>query len=160
MMSRLTQSQGKRLCELAHLIRPEWDLPGIESAVRAAADMAPAADVAIALLALAKNPEVRTPGLLSKPGRHWPTDDKGVSVLPVSHNVRCPEHPISFHPCPQCEAKKCDPTPDYLEAKAALRVTRPRHDLAPALRDPVAANRLEADEYDRARELAEQEANR
>jgi hypothetical protein len=125
---RLTQTQGKRLCELAHLIRPEWDIPGIESAVRAAAEKAPAADVAIALLALAKNPEVRTPGLLPKPGKHWPTDDEGNSVLPVSHNVRCVEHPLNVHPCPQCKAEK-DSTPDrvpeYLEAKAALAARRP-----------------------------------
>jgi hypothetical protein len=125
MMNRLTQTQGKRLCELAHLIRPEWDIPGIESAVRAAADKAPAADVAIALLALAKNPEVRTPGMLPKPGKHWPTDEQGVSVLPVSHNVRCPEHPINFHPCPLCAAKKCPPDEEYLKAKAELAARRP-----------------------------------
>jgi hypothetical protein len=129
MMSRLTQTQGKRLAELTHLLRPGWDIPGIEAAIRRAPERVSGLDVARALLNLAANPEVATPGLLPKPGRHWPVDDEGVSVLPPSNNVHCHVHPLSVLPCPQCEAERCLPDPvehaDYLAAKAALKARRP-----------------------------------
>jgi hypothetical protein len=62
--------------------------------------------------------------MLPKPGKHWPTDEQGNSVLPVSHNVRCVEHPLNVHPCSECAAKKCPPDPkrhaDYLAEKKKL----------------------------------------
>ena len=120
MMSRLTQTQGKRLCELVHLLRPEWDIPGIEAAVRKAADVATAAEVAAAACALAANTAIRTPGMLHQPGAHWPKGEQYAGPR-QSNDVRCPEHPLSFHPCPECVAKRTEPSPEYLAAKAALR---------------------------------------
>jgi len=129
-MSQLTQIQTKRLAELAHLLRPGWDVPGIEAAIRKAAEKAPALVVARATLNLAANADAVTPGMLPLPGRHWPVDDAGVSLLPTSHNVRCPEHPLSVMPCPQCEAKRTPPPtddPEYAAMKAALKArTRPQ----------------------------------
>ena len=154
-MSRLTQTQGKRLCELAHLFRPEWDVPGIEAAVRSVPGTVSGLEVARALLALADNPEARTPGLLPKPGRHWPTSTDGTSVLPLSHDMPCPEHPAQVHPCPTCKAEKTPPTDDAMAelrkavADAKTAAPRPR----------VPAHHQPATDLDTARTRADQEAN-
>ena len=150
---RLTQTQGKRLCELAHLFRPEWDIPGIAAAVRDASTKAAGVDVARALLAICADPAVKTPGMLPKPGRHWPTDDDGNSLLPVSHDVRCPEHTQHVHPCPQCVAKRSEPSAEYLEAKKALaQIAKPkaqekRHQPTPA--EELARARARADRQEK-----------
>ena len=125
MMSRLTQTQGKRLCELAHLFRPSWDIPGIEAAVKSVAERAAGVDVARALLAICGDPNVKTPGMLSQPGRHWPIDDQGTSALPPSHDVPCPTHPGEVHPCPQCRKDVVPCPPDLMdELRAKVRAAK------------------------------------
>jgi hypothetical protein len=63
--------------------------------------------------------------MLHQQGKHWRRPDGEQTGPNTSHNVRCPEHPLSFHPCPQCAAKKCPPDEDYLKAKAELAARRP-----------------------------------
>jgi hypothetical protein len=120
----ITQTQAQALATFAARIRDDWDQPGILAAIQKAQSLGSPAQIGRALMALAENRELRTPALLASPGKHWVQDGEPVGPN-VSHNVRCPEHPINFHPCPQCAAKKCEPTPDYLEAKAALAARRP-----------------------------------
>ena len=76
----------------------------------------------------------------------------------TSHNIRCPEHPIAFMPCPQCAAKRCLPDPvehgDYLEAKKALAGARP---VAATTRAPQLTD---AESAAIARRRLEQETNR
>jgi hypothetical protein len=110
MMSRLTQTQTKRLCELAHLFRPTWDIRGIEATVRSVAERADGVDIARALLALCGDPAVKTPGMLAYPGRHWPIDDDGTPSLPPSNDIPCPVHPGQVHPCPVCRHESRPPT--------------------------------------------------
>jgi hypothetical protein len=54
---------------------------------------------------------------------HWP-QNAGVSAPRQSMNVRCPEHPLNVHPCPQCAAKKCPPDEDYLAEKKKLEARK------------------------------------
>lgn len=118
-MQRLSSSQGKRLCELAHLLRPDWDLPGIEAVVRDVATSAAGIDVARALLNLAANPAAKTPGLLKHSGRHWPTDDQGQPVrTPDMPHPKCPTHGAGY-PCPYCRTEVRPARPG--ELKEALR---------------------------------------
>lgn len=99
-MSRLTQTQGKRLCELIHLLRG-WDIPGIESAVRKAAELGPAADVCVAALRVAANPEANTPGLIPSPGPHWQGTVVASRIPPTMCGIH-PEHRALG--CPECKA--------------------------------------------------------
>lgn len=121
----MTRVQAEALAAFVVRVRTDWRPAGVVAALEKAAPTADVWDVARALLALASEQSVQTPGLLDKPGPHWRKPDGEMPGRRGDHNVRCPEHPLSVHPCPQCEAKKCDPTPDYLEAKAALAERRP-----------------------------------
>lgn len=102
-----------------------WDTAGIAAALREVGGSPGAAFAAAALAA--------EDASLAKPSaaafrNHWP-QNAGVSSPRETHNVRCPEHPINFHPCPLCEAKRCTPDPgrhaDYLQAKKALKARKP-----------------------------------
>jgi hypothetical protein len=120
----ISQTQGQALAAFVARVRADWDQPGILAAISKAASLGSPTQIGRALLALAENRDLRTPALLASPGKHWVHDGEPVGPN-VTNNVRCPEHPINFHPCPLCAAKRCDPTDDYLEAKAALAGRRP-----------------------------------
>ncbi|MGZ4519126.1 MAG: hypothetical protein ACXVXP_09465 [Mycobacteriaceae bacterium] len=112
-----------------------WDAPGIAAALREVGGTPGAAFAAAALAA--------EDAALVKPSAsafrvHWP-QNAGVSAPRQSMNVRCVEHPLSFHPCPQCAAKKCPPDEDYLKAKAALAARRPIPTVQKRLADFAAA---------------------
>lgn len=113
-MSTLTTLQSQRLAELAHLIRKDWDVPGIAAAIRNAAK-APAAEVASALFALAADPNVKTPALLPQRGHWWPTGE-AMSGPAVSYNVPCPEHASQIMPCREC-ANQVTPAPPGFAAE-------------------------------------------
>ena len=123
----------------------EWDTAGIAAALREVGGT-PGASFAAAALA-AEDASLSKPTAVAF-RNHWPKN-AGVEPPRVSHNIPCPEHPLSVMPCPQCAAKRCDPTEDYLEAKAALRNVRPTKATtkAPQLTDAesaaIARRRLE-----------------
>jgi len=103
-----------------------WDTAGIAAALREVGGTPGAAFAAAALAA--------EDTALVKPSsagfrNHWPKN-AGVAEPRTSHNVRCPEHPLSVMPCPQCEAKRTPPPtddPEYAAMKAALKArTRPQ----------------------------------
>jgi hypothetical protein len=124
-MTTMTKVQAEALAAFVSRMRPEWRTVGIVAALEKAAPTADAWDVAHALLNLTAEPSVLTPGLLPGPGPHWRRDDGSKPARRGDHDVHCPEHPSSVHPCPQCAAKRCTPDPvehaDYLAAKEALR---------------------------------------
>lgn len=119
MINALTRTQGQRLCELIHLLRPEWDLPGITAAVRKAAEIASGPEVCVAALRVAANPEAETPGLIPHPGSHWSQTAAGRHQPPT---------PCGLHPgqpalgCPECKAIPVA-TPEQIAA-ARLRGRR------------------------------------
>lgn len=95
----LTQTQGQRLCELIHLLRKDWDIPGIAAAIRAV-DIAPPAQIAAAALAYTANPDNRTPGGIPKPGPHWRFLEAGAHRAPTM----CGAHPAHRAiACPECD---------------------------------------------------------
>jgi hypothetical protein len=108
---------------------PNWDTAGIAAALREVGGTPGAAFAAAALAA--------EDAALVKPSAsafrvHWP-QNAGVSAPRQSMNVRCPEHPLNVHPCPQCAAKKCPPDDEYLAVKAMLASARPRRDTKPVV---------------------------
>lgn len=123
----ITQTQATALATFVAKVRDDWDQPGILAAIQKAQSLGNPLQIGRALLALAENRELRTPALLASPGKHWVHD--GESVGPnVTNNVRCPEHPLSVHPCPQCAAKRTPPPvddPEYAAMKAELKSRRP-----------------------------------
>jgi hypothetical protein len=121
----MTRPQAEALATFVNRMRPDWDHPGIVSALSKAASLGGPLDVAHALLILAENRELKSPGMLHQQGKHWKRADGENTGPNISHNVRCPEHPINFHPCPLCAAKKCPPDEEYLKAKAELAARRP-----------------------------------
>lgn len=109
-MTRLTRTQGQRLCELIHLLRG-WDMPGIEAAVRKAADLGPAADVCVAALRVAANPDANTPGLIPQPGTHWQQTTVAGRIAPPA----CHDHPDQ--PAGRClDCRGTTSTPDFIRA--------------------------------------------
>lgn len=127
-MTTMTRVQAEALAAFVSRMRPEWRTVGIVAALEKAATTADAWDVAHALLNLAAEQSVLTPGLLPGTGPHWRRDDGSKPARRGDHDVHCPEHPSSFHPCPQCAAKRTPPPlddPEYAEFKAALAARRP-----------------------------------
>lgn len=124
----ITRPQAESLATFVNRIRADWDHPGIVAAIGKASALGGPLDIAHALLTLAENRELTSPGMLPQQGKHWKRADGTQTGPNVSHNVRCPEHPISFHPCPQCAAKKCLPDPqehaDYLAEKKKLEARK------------------------------------
>ena len=111
-MKRITRNQGQRLCELIHLLRPDWHLPGIEAAIRKAADDTNPFDVSVAAIRAASDPQARTPGIIPGPGPHWAQTEKGRRLPPT----RCHEHPEhSVLRCPEC-AQITPASPDQIKA--------------------------------------------
>lgn len=82
---------------------PKWDHQGTHSLLTEAAKQATGWDCLEAVARLGRNPELRGPGMLAKPGPHWQRID-GTSARRESHAVRCTRHPINVEPCPQCKA--------------------------------------------------------
>lgn len=116
----MTQTQGQALAAFVARIRTDWDQPGILAAIAKAQTLGTPVQVARALINLADNTDLRTPAILAQPGSHWLAPDGSHVQRRGDNDVRCPDHSMSVMPCPQCEAKRCDPTDDYLAAKAAL----------------------------------------
>jgi hypothetical protein len=129
-----------------------WDTAGVAAALKAVGG-SPGAALAAAALA-AEDAKLEKP---SEAGfrNHWPKNATSEPVM--SHNVRCHEHPINFHPCPLCAAKRTPPPiddPEYVAMKAALKgrqaptTVDQRHQPTPT------------EELARARARADREANR
>ncbi len=111
---------------------PAWDMAGIVAAIRKAEAVADSGvQLAAAALAVAANPEAKTPGLIARPGRHWPElgDGKRRPPTRITTDVPCPDHEGQTMPCPDCRAESRPPTDDDLAAaRAAVRGGLERRD--------------------------------
>lgn len=136
-MTTMTRVQAEALTAFIVRLRTDWRPVGVLAALEKAAPTADMYDVARALVNLAAEPTVQTPGLLDKPGPHWRKPDGETPTRRGDHDIRCPEHPQHFHPCGECRAVKCPPPEDVLQVmrqavrEGALKVrpgveTKPR----------------------------------
>ena len=105
---------------------PVWDMPGIHAGIRRAEQVADSGiQLCAAALSAAANPEVKTPGFIAQPGRHWPDLGNGDRQQPtrLATDVPCPDHEGHTMPCRACQAVSRRPTP---EETAALRAAARR----------------------------------
>ena len=105
---------------------PVWDMPGIHAGIRRAEQVADSGiQLCAAALSAAANPEVKTPGFIAQPGRHWPDLGNGDRQHPtrLTTDVPCPDHEGHTMPCRACQAVSRRPTP---EETAALRAAARR----------------------------------
>ena len=120
-MTRLSMTAAQRLAEFIHLAgRPEWNTPGILKALEQAAPTGTALDIARALINIADDPSVNTPGMLTRPGAHWKRPDGAMPARRGDHDIPCPEHSLTM-PCRACrERDEADAlTPEGIAAAAA-----------------------------------------
>lgn len=107
----LTTTQGKALVQLIASIRRDWQPAGIEAAIRKALDDgANGAEVCVAAVRVATDPEARTPGLIPSPGAHWQGTRSGSRLVPID----CPNHPGQpSSRCVKCREEATPPPPDW-----------------------------------------------
>lgn len=87
----INEVEARALAAFVSRIRPDWDHPGIVSAIQKARELGSAAAVGAALCRLAENHDMRTPALLAEPGPHW----GGTTVATRKPPTMCPDHPTS-----------------------------------------------------------------
>lgn len=100
---RITEVQAQALATFVTRIRPEWRHPGVMAAIEKAQPTADVHDLACALIRLAEDKSVLTPGLLPSPGPHWTKPDGAKAPRRGDHSMRCPEHDERL-PCATCKA--------------------------------------------------------
>ena len=135
----LTPGQRDALAGLIRSFRrngtngPDWDMAGIHAGIRRAEQSADSGvQLAAAALAAAANPEVKTPGFIAQPGRHWPDLGNGDRQQPtrLTTDVPCPEHEQHTIPCRACRAETRPAQPGELTAaaRAAARTGSEKRD--------------------------------
>ena len=144
-MTTMTRVQAEALATFVTRVRPEWRQAGILAALEKAAPTADVYDVARALLNLAAEPSVLTPGLLPGPGPHWRKPDGQRIPRRGDHNVPCPDHDGHTMPCTHRDHTG-DMTPEQVAAAAAecRRIAAAKTDEARAKRAEIETRRQEA----------------
>lgn len=126
---------------------PAWDVPGITAAIRKAEqDADTGVQLAAAALAAAADPDVKTPGWIGRPGRHWPTIG-GRRNIPsrLANAVECPDHEGQRQPCRACAEAARPATGEDLDAiRAVLAARRTQHEVVAAR----AATAMEGAQHD------------
>lgn len=141
---KMTQIQGQKLAELVNALRPSWGMNGIFEAVRVTAtkNMGNATEISIAAIRAARDPQNRTPVIISLPGPHWSVEqdltdtraelkaakDKlaGKYAPPITNDPRCDDHPEEhFSSCREC-AKEKVPMPSDFRKLAGIVPKQPR----------------------------------
>lgn len=123
----MTKVQAEALAAFVARIRPEWRPAGILAALEKAAPTADVHDVACALIRLAEDATVKTPGLLPQPGPHWLKADGSKPARRGDHTMTCPEH-AEHLPCGRCIADTGAPPAEVLgDIKAALDAAKTTH---------------------------------
>lgn len=102
----MTRVQAEALTAFVVRLRTDWRPAGVLAALEKAAPTTDVYSVAVALLNLAADDTVKTPGLLPAPGPHWRKWDGSTPGRRGDHDMPCPEHPTQVHPCPTCKAEK------------------------------------------------------
>lgn len=141
---RMTKVQAEALAAFVARIRPEWRPAGILAALEKAAPTADVHDVACALIRLAEDATVKTPGLLPQPGPHWLKPDGSEPARRGDHTMTCPEHAERL-PCGRCIADTGAPPAEVLgDIRAALDAAKTTHhqrDAEKAARETAKENR-------------------
>lgn len=141
---RMTKVQAEALAAFVARIRPEWRPAGILTALEKAAPTADVHDVACALIRLAEDATVKTPGLLPQPGPHWLKPDGSKPTRRGDHTMTCPEHAERL-PCGRCIADTGAPPAEVLgDIRAALDAAKTTHhqrDAEKAAREAAKENR-------------------
>lgn len=94
----LNPAERDNLTRLIHTLRPDWDHPGILTALRQCDAYDKQATIRAALTA-ACDDNVRTPGLIPKPGSHWdqPASTRQATTTrtrrPPKRDQECSQHP-------------------------------------------------------------------
>ena len=123
----MTKVQAEALAAFVARIRPEWRPAGILAALEKAAPTADVHDVACALIRLAEDATVKTPGLLPQPGPHWLKPDGSKPTRRGDHTMTCPEH-AEHLPCGRCIADTGAPPAEVLgDIRAALDAAKTTH---------------------------------
>lgn len=117
---RMTKVQAEALAAFVARIRPEWRPAGILTALEKAAPTADVHDVACALIRLAEDATVKTPGLLPQPGPHWLKADGSKPARRGDHTMRCPDHGQPYLRCTEPECAAIDGGPPPADAKAEI----------------------------------------
>lgn len=124
---RMTKVQAEALAAFVARIRPEWRPAGILAALEKAAATADVHDVACALIRLAEDATVKTPGLLPQPGPHWLKPDGSKPARRGDHTMTCPDHAERL-PCGRCIADTGAPPAEVLgDIRAALDAAKTTH---------------------------------
>ena len=124
---RMTKVQAEALAAFVARIRPEWRPAGILAALEKAAATADVHDVACALIRLAEDGTVKTPGLLPQAGPHWLKPDGSKPARRGDHTLTCPEHAERL-PCGRCIADTGAPPAEVLgDIRAALDAAKTTH---------------------------------
>ena len=109
-----------RLANLVHTIRPDWQEPGIRSALAKVADR-PLLDVALAALAACRRIDQRTPAVIACDGDHWPKAQAQRTYTEPGIVTYCPHGEPGMR-CTECYPSRphsgTGPTP---EQRAAMR---------------------------------------
>lgn len=127
---------AKALSALAYVvasIRPQWDAPGIRSALEKALGQHPYPDVALIAVRSARDPKAATPGVIpTRCANGWmatPNDDvKPPTPTPDrAESMRCPRCPLLVvrgeeH---RCAPLATEPTDEYRQARAELAARPP-----------------------------------
>ena len=113
-----------RLASLVHAIRPDWDEPGIRSALTKVTDR-PLVDVAAAAVAATRRIDQRSPQIIAMTGDHWPTAGAQRTYAEPGVVTYC-EHGEPGTRCPECHPPRrhtgVGPTPEQREQmRRALR---------------------------------------
>lgn len=141
---KITEVQAQALATFVTRIRPEWRHVGVMAAIERARDTADVHDLACALIRLAEDQTVLTPGLLPSPGPHWLKPDGAKAPRRGDHTMRCPEHGDRL-PCQPCNTDIRPPTPEEL---AAMREAAEQAKANQRQRDAEQAAREEQKNHD------------
>lgn len=125
----LTDRQRTLVIQVIRELRPEWDVPGVQWAIRETEAVASTPEAAmVACIAAAGNRAYRSPAMMPKPGRHWPTheDSEDVKARGRTYAISCVDHPQEVMPCRACAAAAVPPTAEQIAAiREAARRLRP-----------------------------------
>ncbi len=125
MTGTITDDQARALAQLVALLSGDkrWDAAGVRSAISKARHKAPAAELAIAAIRCAINPDAKTPAVIGMDGPHWST---GSSVTATDHRyARCQEPGHSSFPAWNCAACRSErlAAPDEQTAAPTLAIS-------------------------------------
>ena len=114
----VTREWVARLASLVHELRPDWQEPGIRSALTRVADR-PLIDVAAAAIAASRRTDQRTPAIIAADGSHWAKADTQRTYTEPGVVTYC-EHGEPGMRCTECYPRKphtgTGPTPEQRQA--------------------------------------------